>query len=503
MEKKNKIAKKVVTTFAGSMMLSSVLLTNVVGAAADSAMIPLRSALQSEGASITWDQATKTVGFTLKNGLKGTVVVGAKIFELGGEKADLSSEVVLQNGKTIVPNQLVDLLKTKKLTEFVLHEKGYESQVIIEEHSQLNDGNDAGDSFDLNAYVPINGAEEGWLYTSNETRPGGGFLQRVISNTNGFYSVLESKRVNFDAVGGTWNNCAGNITPWGTILSGEERVGDLNDDNFAKAQEAAAKQGIVFSSDPTNFGLIVEIDPNTMEVKKHRSLGQFKHEAAIVMNDNKTVYLTDDTGGGILTKFVADQEKDLSSGTLYAAQLNQTTGKVTWIQLSEDDLIGTSKKAVAKGATPFDRPEDIEYNPVDGMIYWAATDSTILHPENNDSGNYGVIYQLNPQTDEMKVWLEGSAETFANPDGVAIHPITGEIYVQEDNYEPNMLPTIDQDNSAIWRVTLDKKVTKFASVPFAAEVTGAFFSPDGKVMFVNAQHPAAPVKDQLIQIKGF
>lgn len=49
----------------------------------------------------------------------------------------------------------------------------------------------------------------------------------------------------------------------------------------------------------------------------------------------------------------------------------------------------------------------------------------------------------------------------------------------------------------------DKTLEKFASVAYGAEITGGTFTPDGKLMFVNMQHPAAPNKDQLIMIKGF
>ena len=43
------------------------------------------------------------------------------------------------------------------------------------------------------------------------------------------------------------------------------------------------------------------------------------------MPDQKTVYMSDDGGGVILFKFVADTAGDLSSGTLYAAAVTQDT----------------------------------------------------------------------------------------------------------------------------------------------------------------------------------
>lgn len=486
--------KAVASAMAGSLLFCT--LSGAVASAADETSVPLRAGLESEGASVTWDPAAQKVAFTLKNGVQGSVVIGAKEFELGGEKAALPAAVVLKNDKTYVPKEMIDVLRTKDLAKFVLHQKGYEAKVLTQGEETLKDGSSTQKVFDLNAYVPIDGSNEGWLYTSNETRPGGGFLQRVKKDADGFYKVTDSKRISFDSVGGTWNNCAGNVTPWGTILSGEEYPPERDDKNFIEARQKAKQMGIAYSDDPLNFGWVVEINPNTGEVKKHRSLGRLSHEGAIVLPDGKTAFTTDDTRGGILAKFVADKAGDLSSGTLYAYKRDTKE----WIEIPDDQLSNAREYAISHGATAFDRPEDIEYNPVDGMIYWAETG------DDKKQGNlkYGRVYQLNPQTNELKVVVEGGPDKFANPDNLAIDPATGDLYIHEDNYEPFMLPTIGQDNNALWKYSLkDKKLEKFASVALGAEVTGGTFTPDGKVMFVNMQHPAAPNKDQLIMIKGF
>ncbi|MBO8173065.1 MAG: DUF839 domain-containing protein [Bacillaceae bacterium] len=496
MKNRDSLKKKLISTAVLGTLILSPLAGNTTEA--NHHLIPLRAALESEGADLSWDQDTQTVSFTLKNGLQGSVQIGSTEFELAGITAELSEPVILKNGQTRVPADMIEVLKTKDLTDFVLHQGGFKSRILLEAGAPLGDGSDAGQKFDLNAYVPIDGSREGWLFTSNETRPGGGFVQRISKDQDGFYQVLESRRIQFDEVGGTWNNCAGNVTPWGTVLSGEEWAPSADDKGFLQTVEKAKQEGIVFSDNHLNFGLIVEIDPATGEVKKHRSMGRFSHEAAIVMPDRKTAYLTDDYRGGIFAKFVADQAGDLSSGTLYAARYDRNNQKVEWIEIPDEQLDRARDYALEQGATGFGRPEDLELNPVDGNIYWAET-------EDPDKENKrGRVYQFNPNTDEMKPFVEGSADTFSNPDGIAIHPVTGDIYVHEDNYSSNMLPTPGQDNNALWKVSLeDRRVVKFASVPYGAEVTGGFFTPDGKVMFVNVQHPADPVKDQLVMIKGF
>ena len=44
-----------------------------------------------------------------------------------------------------------------------------------------------------------------------------------------------------------------------------------------------------------------------------------------IMPDNKTVYITDDGTSKALNIFVMDKAADLSSGTMFAAKLTQTS----------------------------------------------------------------------------------------------------------------------------------------------------------------------------------
>ncbi len=70
-------------------------------------------------------------------------------------------------------------------------------------------------------------------------------------------------------------------------------------------------------------------------------MGRFSRENAVVMPDQRTVYLSDDGTGTVFFKFVTDTPGDLSAGTLYAAKATQdaenkvaTTGfDLEWIKL--------------------------------------------------------------------------------------------------------------------------------------------------------------------------
>ncbi|SDF55023.1 hypothetical protein SAMN05216553_10227 [Lentzea fradiae] len=161
---------------------------------------------------------------------------------------------------------------------------------------------------------------------------------------------------------GTQNNCAGGVTPWGTILSGEENFNqyfanaDLVTDAGTKAKlgrygfsgKASLRKWENYDkrfdlaqepNEANRFGWIVEIDPldPTSTPVKHTALGRFKHEGAnvIVAKDGRVVaYMGDDERFDYMYKFVSDgkyqkgeskrarehNKRLLDSGTLYVAQ---------------------------------------------------------------------------------------------------------------------------------------------------------------------------------------
>ncbi|MEU4471339.1 PhoX family phosphatase [Micromonospora sp. NPDC023888] len=169
---------------------------------------------------------------------------------------------------------------------------------------------------------------------------------------------------------GTLNNCSGGVTPWGTVLSGEENFNQYFVGADAAPAELKAKldrYGITTASrypsgsrkweraderfdlarhpnEAHRFGWVVEIDPFDPESRprKHTAMGRFKHEGAnvIVAKDGHVVaYMGDDERFDYLYKFVSDQKflngnswaarkhnlTLLESGTLYVAKLDQTS----------------------------------------------------------------------------------------------------------------------------------------------------------------------------------
>jgi secreted PhoX family phosphatase len=244
---------------------------------------------------------------------------------------------------------------------------------------------------------------------------------------------------------GTLNNCAGGVTPWGTILSGEENFNQYfavpTPPADAKVAAGYTRYGITdkagrdwFRADPRfgtanepnephRFGWIVEVDPYDPKStpRKHTALGRFKHEGAtvrIAADGRAVAYLGDDERFDYLYKFVSKHrmrrgssrwarehnKKLLEEGDLYVATFAGTPspdydGTGTWIPLTQDGtsvvpdmtveevLVWTRLAADKVGATKMDRPEDVEPSPVSGKVYLACTNNTARTPAQVDAAN--------------------------------------------------------------------------------------------------------------------
>ncbi|MFC0673755.1 PhoX family protein [Brachybacterium hainanense] len=239
---------------------------------------------------------------------------------------------------------------------------------------------------------------------------------------------------------GTFGNCSGGLTPWGTLLSGEENFNGyfrspgtseaearygLKDEATARGWENAHDRFDTrnpgYENEPNRFGWIVEVDPwdPASTPRKHTSLGRFKHEGAnvIIAEDGRVVaYSGDDERFDYLYKFVSektyvegDREHNmtlLESGDLYVARFTGNSpqaqidgtgalpedgafdGSGEWIPLVldgqsqvdgftvEEVLVHTRLAADAVGPTKMDRCEDVEPSLKTRRIYVACTNNT-------------------------------------------------------------------------------------------------------------------------------
>ncbi|MBE9008124.1 DUF839 domain-containing protein [Fortiea sp. LEGE XX443] len=167
-----------------------------------------------------------------------------------------------------------------------------------------------------------------------------------------------------DRIIGTFGNCAGGTTPWGTVLSAEENFqaqvpeqvyadGTAFDPSkllFALGDEELFGQGNVFGLAGNKYGWIVEVDPaNPKDYgTKHTWLGRYRHEAVgvrVEAGKPLAFYSGCDRQGGHIYKFVSrdqvsnPQDKGnsrlLQQGMLYAAKFN-ADGTGSWIPLKAE-----------------------------------------------------------------------------------------------------------------------------------------------------------------------
>ena len=400
---------------------------------------------------------------------------------------------------------------------------------------------------------------------------------------------------------GTFANCSAGKTPWGTYLTSEENI----DDYFSGSRSAHAaspdaawvdayrrfpfRENSFYGWDyqdprfdmrqepnePLRFGWMVEIDPHdpTSVPRKRTALGRFQHEGAntiVGKTGHVAAYLGDDEKFEYIYKFVTRDRFDprnpaanrdlLDNGTLYAARFD-ADGTGEWLPLVHDEKGPLNSKAgfasqgdvVIKvraaadllGATPMDRPEDVEPSPVTGRIYIPCTKSesrgvtadtrwegretpTGVNAANPRPGNRsGHIIEVTEDGDDAtstrfrwEVFLLAgdpavgryivdarelasgklaSTDTyFAGypdrnhlaqvhcPDNLGIDP-QGRLWIVSDS-DSKQYP----NNGCFVMQTSGPQrglLKQLASGPAGCEVCGCEFTPDGQTLFLSIQHP--------------
>ena len=403
---------------------------------------------------------------------------------------------------------------------------------------------------------------------------------------------------------GTLANCAGGRTPWGTYLTAEENVDDYFGgyrsycgSDAADARVVAAHRRLPLLElshhgwehtvarfdvrreprEALRFGWIVEIDPYDpgSPVRKRTALGRFSHEGAscaLARDGRVAVYSGDDDKFEYLYKFVSRDPCDprrreanrdlLDHGTLYVARFD-ADGSGEWLPLvhgqgllvesagfaDQGELLVKAREAAdLVGATPMDRPEDVEAGAGDGRVFVAFTknddrtlessrrsaDGRIVEfrvdaPNPRPANQFGHILEIlehdgdvaarrfrwnvfllagDPQAPGSRLLVDSAdlvpgrlsaADTYyaGRPAGADLAPIgcpdnlsldpDGNLWIVTDGAQPR------GDNNGGFAVPIDGPgrglLRQFMSAPSGAEVCGCEFTPDGETMFLSIQHP--------------
>ncbi|MET0546468.1 MAG: PhoX family phosphatase [Caulobacterales bacterium] len=409
---------------------------------------------------------------------------------------------------------------------------------------------------------------------------------------------LQNLKLNDGAVAiGTLANCAGGWTPWGTYLTAEENFQNyvIASKKVNGAEPKLEQDADVFgyglkdsfkrpghpahldlTQNPTAaalYGWIVEIDPYdpSWMPRKRTALGRKKGEAAttaLSKDGRLVVYSGDDERNQFIYKFVSSKKFNpknrtanrdlLSEGQLYVAQFN-ATGKGVWLKLNvasanaalkangadealliadeADLMVRVRVAAAALGATPMDRPEDVEC-PVDakfnssGIVLAVCTnnsDAKANSPANprrgadsepnvtghivriDESGQDPAatsfrwdIFALagDPVSADAKgdgkskppvgAWIGGApsfkGDRFACPDNIAFDG-QGRVFIATDGS-----PSVFGDCNDGVLVTAvagagPRLVQRFLTGPVGCEICGPLLAPDARTFFCAIQHP--------------
>ena len=310
-------------------------------------------------------------------------------------------------------------------------------------------------------------------------------------------------------------------------------------------------------NEPNRFGWVVEVDPMdpTSTPVKRTALGRAAHEGAwvaVTQDGRAVVYSGEDARFEYIYKFVSRDKiapaakgktaaqanaELLDHGTLYVARFD-ADGTGQWLPLTQGRgpltatngfpdqgavVIKARQASDLLGATKMDRPEWLAIDPATGWVYCTLTNNSARGAADKPAAD-AANPRVNNTMGQIIRWKERddfSAERFewnhlllaGDPDAKrpeARGDIKGDMLSGPDTiaFDPNGLMWIGTDmgslgqnematmgnNALLACDTATGEVRRFLTGPMGCELTGATWTPDGRTMFVNIQHPGAGVQ---------
>ncbi len=328
--------------------------------------------------------------------------------------------------------------------------------------------------FDFTGYVPISGSSTiGYLSLNHENASGGVThfdVQRNIPSAP-TWQASNATPINFIPQGGTYRLCSGTVTPWSTVISGEESLisTDNNGDGYLDG------------------GWLVETNPVAKTfVRKIYKAGRGIHENCVINASQTALYTSnDDANYGFIFKYVFTTPGYDSVGSLFAFQKNTATGGI-WLPIANatpNDCNNVYLNAQTAGATNFYGVEDVELS-ANGTIYFGSKYTGNIY-KMEDVGNAVQNF------DTFVVNTNYMVNTSTGP--TLVNWGTGIDNLAFDN-EGNLWALQDGGNNYIWMIgsqhtKSNPQIHLFGIVPAGAEPTGITFTPDNKYLFMSIQHP--------------
>jgi secreted PhoX family phosphatase len=364
---------------------------------------------------------------------------------------------------------------------------------------------------------------------------GAGGLQRIRLSDGFVENIIASPLVSCDPV---------EITPWGTIIAGEEA--GTNGRMFEILDPLSTE-----STDVTVSGTGATTTTDSPNVRVIAPLGQLSFEGISVM-PNGVVYYQDENrpsngnGGGGYFKFIPntlwtggapitslDNSPLLGGGRVFALRLGRNggntdfgqgnaAGRGVWVEVVDGTVIGTTTinrnnlraAALALKATTGYRPEDQDIDKkaaANGNVRVCGTntgqDTTTVKPDgtpnSNGDNNFGTTFCITDGTladaaagtsiPEYQTLIDHYLD-FGMPDNIAYQPGRGNWIINEDGDGATYTPPRNNDIWSCLDDGADKDHIADACVKVAtlndltAETTGGVFNAAGNEYYVSIQH---------------
>lgn len=344
-----------------------------------------------------------------------------------------------------------------------------------------------------------------------------GGTSTMVIDSNGVLTTLVA------SIAGTYGNCAGGTTPWGTWLTCEET------ESYNASSSLA--HGYVFEVAPQDALLPAGTPVANLTTKPipYTAMGRFAHEAVAVDPLTKNAYLTEDAGASVLAtsstgysnnglfyKFVPTNTSGgygsyAAGGTLYAMKagtlINLAQAKsanvgqsysVTWVPVPNANptaptltlakVAGFNSTQVrnqftAEQVTQAKKLEGVWFG--NGKVYINCSYAkSVADTNGGGSAHEGQVWIYDPAAETITLaWHNNPGGIFDGPDNIVVSPYGG-AFLCEDGDGDNYIVGLDGANQGF----AFAKNRIWAPGEYA-EFTGACFSPDGKFLFVNTQVP--------------